>query len=118
MTRFTTLSSKGITATLQSGRRHRSRSLLAFVDALSNESSEGPDSLLAKIAFIAPKRLGNAVLRNRCKRLLRAGMTLALENARVRVICDNNNIILMANPKTVEADSSQIAEEIISILEK
>jgi len=118
MTRFNTLSSKDIAATLQSGRRYRSRSLLVFVDPLSASSSENAESLSGKLAFIAPKRLGSAVLRNRCKRLLRAGMVSALGVVEVHDIYDKNNIILMATSRTIEVDSVQITEELAQIFDK
>jgi len=73
---------------------------------------------LGKVAFIAPKRLGNAVLRNRCKRLLRAGLAKATEGTGLSSICDNNSIILMATPKTAERNSLQIGEETIELLTK
>lgn len=37
----------------------------------------GDEGDLGKVAFVAPKRLGNAVYRNRCKRVLREAARLS-----------------------------------------
>ena len=113
MAKFSTLGSKDIAQLLQSGRRYRSRSLLMFVTPAHCEAAS---STQGKVALIAPKRLGNAVLRNRCKRLLRAGFERSRKNAEISTICDNSSIIFMATPKTSEQSSVQIAEEITRLL--
>jgi len=125
MTKFDTLSSKEIERTMKSGRRYRGRSLLVFVapvtevlkiaDPISLRKGKG------KVAFISPKRLGGAVLRNRCRRVLRAGLTSALgfeRSADYHILCEENNIILMAGALTLPLSSKQIAEEIAQIFDK
>ena len=118
MAKFSTLSSKEIEQVLQGGRRYRSRSLLMFVKPVQFVDSVDTSQKLGKVAFIAPKRLGSAVVRNRCKRLLRAGLAKANEVAEISDICDSHSIILMATPKTAERNSLQIKEEIVELFAK
>ena len=112
MARFHTLSSEDIQRVLQGGLRYRSRSLLMFAVPVQCKGDEGDSRGLGQVAFIAPKRLGNAVLRNRCKRLLRAGLLMNRETFVSSGICDNYSIIFMATAKTAEQSSLQIAKEI------
>ncbi|MGI6754483.1 MAG: ribonuclease P protein component [Atopobiaceae bacterium] len=67
---------------------------------------------LQKVAFVAPKRLGNAVFRNRCKRVLRAAAYecgLPAENAAV---------ILFATKATHDATSYQVADALKQLMQK
>ena len=112
MARFHTLSSEDIQRVLQGGRRYRSRSLLMFAKPAQCKDGADDRQALGQVAFIAPKRLGNAVLRNRCKRVLRAGLLMNRETFVSSGICDNYSIIFMATAKTAEQSSLQIAKEI------
>lgn len=67
---------------------------------------------LARVAFVAPKRIGNAVLRNRCKRLLRSA---AVQSG---LPCANTDIILMATNKTSELSSIELERELEALLAK
>ena len=65
-----------------------------------------------KVAFVAPKRLGNAVHRNRGKRVLR-------EAARACGLpFDNCSVILFATDKTAPARSTEVAQALRSLLGK
>jgi ribonuclease P protein component len=65
-----------------------------------------------KVAFVAPKRLGNAVYRNRCKRILREAARacgMPIEGAR---------IILFATRQTHESTPAEVSVAIESILSR
>lgn len=65
-----------------------------------------------KVAFVAPRRLGNAVFRNRCKRVLR-------EAAReCNLPRDGHKVILMATRSTHDAHPTQVATAITSLLQR
>ena len=54
---------------------------------------------LGKVAFVAPKRLGNAVYRNRCKRVLREAARACgfpVQTARARRACHMVKRVLLA----------------------
>lgn len=123
MARFKTLNSEEIAQTLQNGRLYRSRSFLVFFAPIrevsdNNEILIDENLSLGKIAFIAPKKIGNAVLRNRCKRVLRAGFLNILDSEDIRDIYDKNNIILMSNMKTYRSTSIDVSDELISAFNK
>ncbi len=63
-----------------------------------------PDPL-GRVAFVAPKRVGNAVFRNRCKRVLRA---CAAEAGLPRA---GRDVVLLATPKTARADHEAVVRE-------
>jgi len=134
MKKVSTLHSEEIARIIKGGRLYRSRSLLVFVESLGQNGPEGdprgnsgdesgfdPHKCSGgKIAFIAPKRLGSAVLRNRNKRLLRAGFSDALKSNAAKVL-QTNNIILMATARTAEKKSDEIGVElkkVFSLVEK
>ena len=65
-----------------------------------------------KVAFVAPKRLGNAVYRNRGKRVLREAARLSgfpLEGA---------DVILLATRQTHESHPSEVGRAIASLIER
>lgn len=67
---------------------------------------EGP----GRVAFVAPKRLGNAVYRNRCKRVLReAARTCGLPHRGV-------DVILLATGGTHGAGSPEVADALSRLL--
>ena len=87
------------------GKRFNS-SLLRIRVARHDEGGTG------RVAFVAPKRLGNAVFRNRCKRVLR-------EAARA---CDmpieGYDVILFSTQATHDSSPEPVAAELRKMLEK
>jgi ribonuclease P protein component len=73
---------------------------------------EGMSDRAGKVAFVAAKRLGNAVFRNRCKRVLR-------EAARS---CDmpveGTHIILFATHATHDSSPAEVSKAIRKLLNK
>jgi|GEM_PF-224404 len=113
MARSNTLKSKDIARMIQNGRPFRSRSFLVFSEAIDDVQSNCSETAvpLGKVAFIAPKRLGNAVLRNRYKRLLRAAFDQAVQESGNHHICDKNNIIYMAGDKIAKQSFQDVVCE-------
>jgi ribonuclease P protein component len=65
-----------------------------------------------RAAFVAPKRLGNAVYRNRCKRVLR-------EAARAcELPKDGFDVILLSTDRTHDSSSVRVAQSLRRLLEK
>lgn len=87
------------------GRRYGHR--LVRITVLSgNEGDAG------RVAFVAAKRLGNAVYRNRCKRVLR-------EAARAcELPKDRHDIILFATRKTHDSSPAEVHEALEKLLLK
>ena len=69
-------------------------------------------TLKGRIAFVAPKRFGNAVYRNRCKRVLREAASLC------GLPHDSFSIILFATSKTHDAHPDEVARELGRLLSK
>jgi len=110
MVRSEALSSKDIARIIKSDRPYRRRSLFVFVEKNTSENRVG----FGGIAYIAPKRLGNAVARNRCKRVLRAGLVLAGDKDPIVFDTLNEyNVILMARCAFADVSAHQVANEIV-----
>jgi len=65
-----------------------------------------------RACFVAGRRLGGAVVRNRLKRLLREGMRRAGGPPFA------HDVVLIARPGLASATSSQIADAMRSVLER
>ena len=65
-----------------------------------------------RVAFVAAKRLGNAVCRNRCKRVLRAAA------AEVGYPLEGFDVIMFATNATREASSTQVAAGIAKLMRR
>ena len=74
--------------------------------------ARGEDGAPGRVAFVAPKRLGNAVFRNRCKRVLREA---ARECALPR---DGFDVILLATDRTHDCSPDQVAVPLRRLLRK
>ena len=71
------------------------------------KSDEGDCS---RVAFVAPKRLGNAVYRNRCKRVMReAARSCGLP-------AKSGDVIMFATRKTHESSPTEIATALNGLL--
>lgn len=70
------------------------------------------DNRPGRVAFVAPKRLGNAVFRNRCKRVLR-------EAARACGLpADGADVILFATRATHDAHPCEVAQSLGRLMER
>jgi ribonuclease P protein component len=66
----------------------------------------------ARVAFVAPKRLGNAVFRNRCKRVLR-------EAAReCGFPLDGYDVILFSTKETHDSSPADVARSLRRLIKK
>jgi ribonuclease P protein component len=66
----------------------------------------------ARVAFVAPKRLGNAVFRNRCKRVLR-------EAARAcEFPIDGYDVILFATKDTHDSSPELVSKALRRMLDR
>lgn len=73
---------------------------------------KGDEGDLGKVAFVAPKRLGCAVKRNRCKRLLR-------EAARICGLPhEGADIIIFATRQTFDSHPDEIAGALGRLLDR
>lgn len=65
---------------------------------------------VGRVAFVAPKRLGNAVFRNRCKRVLReAGRESGLP-------LEGRDVIMLATRETHDAHPGAVAADLSRLL--
>lgn len=70
------------------------------------------DTRPGRVAFVAAKRLGTAVFRNRCKRVLR-------EAARISGLPrDNYDIILMSTHATHDCSPDKVARSLNKLLDR
>ncbi|MGI6230944.1 MAG: ribonuclease P protein component [Tractidigestivibacter sp.] len=87
------------------GRRYSS-DLLRIRVARTDEGDHG------RVAFVAPKRLGNAVYRNRCKRVLReAARSCGLP-------LGSFDVILLSTDRTHDSSPEQVAVSLRGLLRR
>lgn len=70
------------------------------------------EDVSSRVAFVAAKRLGNAVCRNRCKRVLRA----ALQQSNFPQT--GYEVILFSTTKTAQASSQEVAQALEKLISK
>lgn len=87
----------------------RSANPLVLVLAATSPMERDP---LGRVAFIAGKKLGNAVVRNRSKRVLRAAVREAGGP------WPGYDVLVVARPQTAPASSTQVASAIGSALRR
>lgn len=66
----------------------------------------------AGVAFVAAKRLGNAVFRNRCKRVLREAARLC------ELPGDGYDVLLFATSRTHDSSPEQVASSLGKLLKR
>ena len=84
------------------GRRYNDA--LLRIRVASNEGAEG------RVAFVAAKRLGNAVFRNRCKRVLREAARLC------SLPVDGCDILLFSTAQTHDSSPERVASSLRKLL--
>lgn len=82
-----------------------------LVIALVAQTPPGRDQL-GRVAFVAGKRIGNAVTRNRAKRVLRTAAAIA------GAPWEGKDVVLVARESTPKSSPTQVAEAISSMMRR
>lgn len=98
-------SARDMDSVFRTGRRHST----GLVIVLCRESPEGRGPQ-GRVAFVAGKKLGNAVVRNRTKRVLRAAVR------GVGGPWPGYDVVLMGRPSTAAGDPRKLEEALRSSL--
>ena len=101
-------SSASIDEMFKSGTRFTS----GMINIIIKESSNKQRDPEGRVAYIAAKRLGNAVVRNRNKRVLRAAAHEA------GLPCPGYDVVLLATRKTGTADHADVVSSLGRLLKK
>ncbi|MCL2882287.1 MAG: ribonuclease P protein component [Coriobacteriia bacterium] len=106
----TIASSEAIGQIFKRGRRYNGDLLSLY--SLSHTLQEAETAPRGRVAFIAGKKLGGAVWRNRAKRVLRAAL------AQVGGTPAGYDLLLVANSRTAASSSNDVAEELAMLFRK
>ena len=100
--------SSDFAATFRGPRGARAGSTLIVVHANQADARAGQPP---RVGFVVSKAVGNAVVRNRTKRRLRALMA-----ARVDLVPAGTDLVVRANPVAAQANSASLAADLDSLL--
>lgn len=100
-------SSEQISELFSQGKRVSSKEIRIIYK--KQDEQRGPRG---RVAFIAGKKLGNAVVRNRSKRVMRAAAHEA------GLPCEGYDILLMATPETRLADHEVLCKSLDKVLRR
>ena len=70
---------------------------------------------LNRIGFTATQKLGNAVTRNRCKRIMRAAYRSVVSEKKLKT---GNLIVISARSQAVQASSKEVRKDLLKAFEK
>ena len=98
-------SSREIDQVFRESRRAAHPLLIALV--APTPEGRGPEG---RVAFVAGKRLGGAVVRNRCKRVMRAAVR------RAHGPWAGRDVLLIARPRTASASPSSLDAALLGVL--
>ncbi len=82
------------------------------VQLWTKEAEPGAETV-RRLAVIASRRVGGAVARNRCKRLLRTAFRLRQEH--FPPVCD---VVLIARRRLAEADIHEVCDNLAKVIER
>ena len=105
MSLTTIRSSDEIGAIVRSGKRLQASSVTVLIARTPEQRDPR-----GRVAFIAPKKLGPAVLRNRAKRLLREAYRASHASHA------GQDLILMANRRTVQVPQFELVADVQKVL--
>ena len=109
-TRLLSLSKNEDFKSLLSGKKISNKYLTIFFKSLSGKSNK-----YLNISFVAQKKLGNAVKRNKIKRRLRSIMSQMIEISKINF---NYSYLLIAKKSIINAKFTDIKEAIIKDYKK
>lgn len=103
----TITSTREIDALFRRARRARRRTVVVLVGPTPSGCSES-----GRVVFVAGKRLGSAVLRNRCKRVLRA----AVRDSQAE--WPGRDVALIATDETATSGPGDVARDLTSAMKE
>jgi ribonuclease P protein component len=122
-------SSEDIARVLKTGRRFSAPALRLYARRLPAAQTSGSQSaalvsdnegerFFGRVAYIAGKKQGNAVWRNRAKRVMRAALNDVNIRSQCHAVLEEYNILLVANKTTASLSSSAVCADLQTLLAK